>query len=126
MLKMIDGASDKAITIELIDGYMPEDEKKIEKLFEEKIAAGHKKVNLLVKIDKLNLSHSSWKAMWDDSMYALKHVRNCGRIALVGHSKTEEVLIKIDNMFFENNKKDQAEKYFDISDIDNAMGWINE
>lgn len=123
---MIDGASDKAITLELIDGYMPEDEKKIEKLFEEKIAAGHKKVNLLVKIDKLSLSHSSWKAMWDDSMYALKHVRNCGRIALVGHSKTEEVLIKIDNMFFENKKKDQAEKYFDVSDIDNAMGWVNE
>lgn len=126
MLKIIDGAGEKAIALELIDGYMPEDEKTIEKLFEEKIAAGHKKVNLLVKMDKLDITHSSWKAMWDDSMYALKHVKNCGRIALVGHSKTEEVLIKIDNMFFENKNKDQGEKYFDISEIDLAMGWVNE
>ncbi len=126
MLKMIDGASDKAIALELIDGYMPEDEKTIEKLFEEKISAGHKKVNLLVKIDKLSISHSSWKAMWNDSLYALKHVKNCGKIALVGHSSTAEVLIKIDNLFFENKKKDQAEKYFDVSDFDHALGWVNE
>lgn len=122
---MLEGASHKTIAFEIIDGYMPEDEKAIEKLFENKIAEGHKKVNLLVKIDKFDFSHSSWKAMWNDSIYAIKHIKNCGRIAMVGHSKVEEYLIKVDNVFFQS-KNDRGEKYFDIADFDNAMGWVNE
>ncbi len=126
MLKILDGASDKAIAVEIIDGYMPEDEKTIEKLFDEKVAAGHNQVNLLVKVDNLSFSKSSWKAMWNDSVYAIKHMKHCGRIAIVGHSKVEEFLVKSDNAFFENKKKDRAEKYFDVADIDNATGWVNE
>ena len=126
MLKILDGASEKAIAVEIIDGYQTKDEKTIEKLFAEKVAAGHKQVNLLVKIDQLSLSESSWKAMWNDGVYAMKHMGQCGRIAIIGHSKTEEFLIKADNFFFENKKKDRAEKYFDVADIDEAMGWVNE
>jgi len=127
MLKTLEGASGNAIAIEIIDGYMPEDEIAIEKLFEEKIAAGHTKVNILIKIDKLVFSHSSWKAMWDDGLYAMKHLKNCGRIAMVGHSKVEEFLIKADNVFFKKLAGgDSGEKYFDITDFDKALGWVNE
>ncbi len=126
MLKILDGASNKSIAVEIIDGYMPEDEKTIEKLFDEKVAAGHNQVNLLVIVDNLSFTKSSWKAMWDDSIYAIKHMKHCGRIAIVGHSKFEEFLVKTDNAFFENKKKDRIEKYFDVSDRANAMGWVNE
>ncbi len=127
MLKMLEGASDKVIAIEIIDGYMSEDEKTIEKLFDEKIAAGHKKVNVLIKIDKMQFSHSSWKAMWNDGLYAMKHIKNCGRIAMVGHSKVEEFLIKVDNVFFKKlTSGDSGEKYFDVDNFENAMGWVNE
>lgn len=127
MLVNLEGAKGNAIAIELIDGYMPEDEKAIEKLFEEKLAAGYKKVNILVRVDKLNFSHSSWKAMWEDGLYAMKHIKNCGRIAFVGHSKFEEFLIKTDNVFFNKiSGGDSGEKYFDVSEIDMAFGWVNE
>ena len=127
MLKMLEGASDKVVAIEIIDGYMAEDEKTIEKLFDEKIAAGHKKVNILIKIDSMNFSHSSWKAMWNDGLYAMKHIKNCGRIAMVGHSKVEEFLIKADNVFFKKlSGGDSGEKYFDVADIDKALAWVNE
>lgn len=126
MLKILEGASQKGIAIEIIGGYEPEDEKKIEKLFDEKVAAGHDKVNLLVKTDKLSLSKSSWKAMWNDGVYAIKQFKHCGRIALVGDSSAEEFMIKIDNAFFKSEKAGRVEKYFEVCDIDKAMGWINE
>lgn len=126
MLKILDGASDKAIAVEIIDGYEVEDEKAIEKLFEEKLTKGLKKVNLLIKTDRLDFSKSSWKAMWKDGKFSIKQMKHCGRIAIIGHSKLEEFLVKANNTLFENKKKDRAEKYFDIADIDKAMGWVNE
>ena len=39
MIKILEGASDKAIAIEIIGGYETDDEKSIEKMFEEKISS---------------------------------------------------------------------------------------
>ncbi len=126
MIKILEGASENTIAIEIYDGYEVSDEKLIEKMFDEKIAAGITRINFLAKVDKLDVNSSSWKAMWNDGMYAIKHMKNCGHIAIVGHSKLEGVLVKMDNAFFENKKADRMEKYFDVADIDNAMGWANE
>ncbi len=123
---MIEGASEKVIAIEMIGGYEKDDEKSLEKLFEEKLASGLTQINILAKIDKLDLSKSSWKAMWDDSLYGLKHMKNCGRVAIVSDKKWEEFLIKLDNSMFQNKEKGRAEKYFDVADLDNALGWVNE
>ncbi len=126
MINFIEGASDKVIAVELTGGYQPDDEKKLEKLFEEKLAKGIKQINFLVKIDKLELGKSSWKAMWDDGMYAMKHMKSCGKIAIVSNKKWEEFLIKVDNAFFESKKTGRIEKYFDVVDLELALGWVNE
>lgn len=126
MIKIIDGASKKSIAFEIIDGYETNDEKSIEELFNEKLASGITKVNLLVKIDKMNITKSSWKAMWDDGLYGLKHIKNCGHIAIVGNSKLEEFLVTADNTLFGNEKAGRVEKYFYVEDMNNALGWINE
>jgi len=112
MLKVLEGTSEKAISLEIVDGYETTDEKSIEKLFEKKLATGVTKVNILMKIDKLKLTKSSWKAMWSDGVYAMKHIKNCGRIAIVGDSKFEEFLIKTDNAVFGSEKAGRIEKYF--------------
>ena len=126
MIKILDGASESTIAVEIHDGYEVSDEKLIEKMFDGKIASGITRINFLAKVDKLNISTSSWKAMWDDGIFAIKHMKNCGHIAIVGHSKLEEILVKADNAFFSNKKADRMEKYFDVSDLNNAMGWANE
>lgn len=126
MIKFLEPASEHVIAIEFEDGYTVEDEKNLEKAFEEKLSKGFEKVNLLAKIDKLDISHTSWKAMWEDGMYALKHIKNCGKIAIVGNSKLEEFMIKIDNSMFGNEKAGRVEKYFHIEDMDHALGWVNE
>ncbi len=126
MLNILESTSERSIAIEIIDGYEAVDEKLIEELFEKKLAAGITKVNILMKIDKLSITKSSWKAMWNDGLYAMKHISNCGRIAIVGDSKIEEFLVKTDNAFFENKKAGRTEKYFNVEDINVAIGWINE
>lgn len=126
MLKVLEGASEKAIALEIIDGYETDDEKSIEKLFEKKLASGISKVNILMKIDNLKITKSSWKAMWSDCLFAMKHIINCGHIAIVGNSKIEEFLVKSDNAFFGSKKAGRVEKYFNVADLDKAMGWVNE
>lgn len=126
MFKILEGASEKAIAVEIIGGYETNDEKSLEKLFEEKIASGINKVNLLIKIDKLSITHSSWKAMWSDGIYALKNISHCGHIAVVGDSKIEEFLVKMDNAMFGSKKAGRIEKYFSLDELDKAMGWVNE
>ncbi len=126
MINFIEGASDKVIAVELTGGYQTDDEKKLEKLFEEKLAKGIKQINFLVKIDNLEIGKSSWKAMWDDGMYAMRHMNNCGKIAIVSNKKWEEFLIKVDNAFFESKKTGRIEKYFDVADLELALGWVNE
>jgi len=126
MIKLLEGASENTIAVDIIDGYEFADEQAIEKMFDDKIAAGITRINFLAKIDQINLTHSSWKAMWKDGLFAIKHMKKCGHIAIVGNSKLEEILVKADNAFMQSKKADRAEKYFDIADLDNAMGWANE
>lgn len=125
MIKIIEGASEKTIALEIEGGYETKDEKHLEQLFDEKLKSGSKQVNLLIKIDGFSLSKSSWKAMWNDSIYGIKHLKNCGRIAIVGESKAEEFMVKVDNAFFGNEKAGRAEKYFHVNDLKVALDWVN-
>ena len=124
MINIIETPKENVIAIEFVGGYQVEDEKMLENLFEEKLSAGITQINMLAKINKLEISKSSWKAMWDDGLYGIKHIKNCGKIAIVGNSKLEEFLIKIDNNFFGSEKKGRIEKYFHVDEMDKAMEWI--
>ncbi len=126
MIKILEGASKKTIAVDIIGGYEKNDEKSLEKMFDEKIAAGINKVNLLIKIDKMSITKSSWKAMWSDGIYALKNIKHCGHIAVVGDSTIEGFLVKMDNALFGSEKAGRVEKYFNLTDFDKAMGWVNE
>lgn len=125
MINIIENTSNNVIGVEFIDGYSKEDEKHLERLFEEKLASGITQINILAKIDNLTISKSSWKAMWDDSIYGLKHIKNCGKIAIIGNSNFESLLIKIDNAFFINKKKNREEKYFHIDEMEKALEWVS-
>ena len=125
MIKQLDGAANHVIAIEIIDGYTHDDEKSLEKLFEEKLDKGVEKVNMLVKIDNLSLLKSSLKAIITDGIYAMKHLKYCGKIAIVGESKVEEFLTKADNLFFGSKKAGREERYFQLRDLTLAFQWVN-
>lgn len=125
MIKQLDDAAAHVIAIEIIDGYTHDDEKSLEKLFEQKLDNGIEKVNMLVKIDNLKLMKSSLKAMLEDGIYALRHLKYCGKIAIVGESRVEEFLTKADNVFFGNKKSGREERYFRLKDLTLAFDWVN-
>ena len=80
MITLLDGAKSHVIALEITGGYNNDDEKSLEKLFEEKLDMGFEKVNILVKLDQLDLMKTSWKAAWHDGLYALKHIKYCGKL----------------------------------------------
>lgn len=125
MIKQLDGAANHVIAIEIIDGYTHDDEKSLEKLFEEKLDRGLEKVNMLVKIDNLSLMKSSLKAMLTDGIYAVKHLKYCGKIAIVGENKVEEFLTQADNLFFGSKEAGREERYFQLKDLTLAFEWVN-
>nr|NQU89629.1 STAS/SEC14 domain-containing protein [Bacteroidota bacterium] len=126
MIKFLEGTNENALALEIIGKYEVADEKAIEQKFEECLDKGYEKVNLLVKIDSMKIVGSSLKAMWDDGIYAIKHIKHCGRIAVVGDSKVEEFLVKMDNAMFGSKKAGRLEKYFFADELEKALDFVNE
>ena len=62
MINILEETKNHVIAIEIIGGYNNDDEKSLEILFEKKLDLGYDKVNILVKLDQLDLLKTSWKA----------------------------------------------------------------
>jgi len=125
MIQQIEKFNTNTLYIEVIDGFTETDEKHCQKLFDEKIEQGFDQVNLLVKLDEMKLSNSSTKAFYEDLLYVLRNYKKLGHLAIVAHSNIMRVLIPIDNIFFSKSSKGREERYFDVSQIEEAKAFVN-
>ena len=82
-------------------------------------------VNVLVKLDELKISHSSVKAFMEDIIWALRNYKQIGHLAIVAHSNVLKALVPIDNLFFQRASKGRYERYFDVSQMDEAMRFVS-
>jgi len=48
-----------------------------------------------------------------------------GHLAIVAHSKIVKVLVPIDNLFFERASKGRHDRYFEISQIEEAYDFVH-
>ncbi len=101
------------------------DEKYCQKLFNEKLEQGFDQVNLLIKLDELKVSQSEIKAFFEDMLFIMRNYKKMGHLAIVAHSNILKILIPIDNLFFERASKGRLERYFDVSQINDAMDFVN-
>ena len=124
MIEKIKTFEDNRLAIEVIDGFTEEDEKLCQKFFNQKIELGYAKINILVKLDEMKISNSSVKAFMEDVIWALRNYKKLGHLAIVAHSNTLKALVPIDNLFFERASKGRLERYFDVSQIDDAFKFI--
>ncbi|MBC8417952.1 MAG: STAS/SEC14 domain-containing protein [Desulfobacterales bacterium] len=124
MFQILDGSEGNVLGVEISNAYTKDDVEELKKIFDSKIAEGHDRINVLIKIDNLNLRKIHVNAFIDDSMYALKHLDQLRHIAVVGDSKLEKVLVELDNKLFGKKKKELIEKYFDVADIDEAWKFV--
>ena len=92
--------------------------------FPEIIAVFRNKLNILFKLDELELHKITTAAFIDDCRYSLGHIKQLGHLAIVGHSELEKLLIKADNKIIGRPEDDLIEKYFDVSEIDQAWKFV--
>lgn len=126
MIEQIKIFKNNTLAIEVIDGFTETDEKLCQKWFQQKLNEGYEQVHILVKLNELKISHSSIKAFMEDIIWALRHYKQIGHLAIVAHSKVIKALVPIDNLFFQRASKGRYERYFDISQLDEAFEFVTE
>lgn len=125
MIEQLTTSKENVLALEVIDGFNENDEKLCQKLFQQKLDAGFDQVHILIKMDEMKVSHSSFKAFMQDSLWALRNYKKIGHLAIVAHSNVTKVLVPIDNLFFQRASKGRLERYFDISQLDEAMEFVH-
>ena len=126
MIEQLKTSEKNVLAIEVIDGFTETDERYCQKLFEQKRGQGFEQVNILVKLDEMKISETSIKVFFEDTVWALRNYKHLGHLAIVAHSNILKVLVPIDNLFFARASKGRQERYFDISQIDEAFEFINQ
>jgi hypothetical protein len=124
MIEKLKTFKGNSLALEVIGGFTETDEKLAQKFFKEKIDEGYEHVNVLVKLDEMKISQSNTKAFMEDTIWLLRNYEQIGNIAIVAHSKILKALVPIDNFFFERLQKGYQERYFDISQLDEAFKFI--
>jgi len=124
MFKVLEGTGGDVLAVEISGSYTVEDVEQFEKAAEAQLALGNQRINILAKIDKLDLLKIEPKAFFKDSKYALGHIKQMRHLAIVGDSKLEEVMVKLDNLIFGSEKKELIEKYFNVADMDQAWKFV--
>jgi hypothetical protein len=117
-------SANNILALEVIDGFTEVDEELCQKWFNEKLSQSHSQVHILVKLDELKISESSIKAFMEDMIWALRNYKSIGHLAIVAHSNVLKALVPIDNLFFERASKGRLERYFDVSQLDEAMKFV--
>lgn len=124
MIEQLKTFEGNTLAFEVIDGFSETDEKLAQKLFQEKLNKGFDQVNVLVKLDEMKVKRSSTKAFMEDMIWTLRNYKKMGHLAIVAHSKILRTLIPIDNLFFERASKGRYERYYDVSQLEEAMLFV--
>lgn len=124
MLTILEESKDDVLGIAITGGYTKPDVVAFEKAFEAVLAKGYAKVHVLVRIDAVSYTESAFGAFVEDCRYALAHLRQIGRIAVVGTSTVEKYLVQADNFLFGKPDEGLVEKYFDLSQLDAAWAFV--
>lgn len=124
MIEQIKTFSTNVLAIEVIDGFTETDEQLCQKLFAKKLEQGFNKVHVLVKLDEMKIGKSSTRAFFEDTVWVLRNYKKIGNIAIVAHSNIVKALVPIDNIFFSRLSNGNQERYFDSSQLDEAIAFV--
>lgn len=125
MIEQIKTFEKNVLAVEVIDAFTETDEKICEKWFKAKLDEGYEEVHVLIKLDELKISHANVKAFMEDIIWVIRNYKKIGHFAVVAHSKVLKALVPIDNLFFRRASKGRYERYFDVSQLDEAFAFVN-
>jgi len=126
MLKQIKIFNGNSLALELTDTFTEDDAHLIKQLFEEKLDNGASHVNLLIKVEDLSvMRHMNLKAFLEGELWGFRHFRKIDRCAVVAHSDVIKSVVKIENKVLHLVNAAFEEKYFDTTELDEALKFIS-
>lgn len=124
MIEQIQTFKTNTIAIEVIDSFTETDVQLMHKFFEGKRAEGFDHVNVLIKLDEVKINQINTKAFFEHILWVLRNLNHVGNLAIVAHSNILKSLIPLDNVFFKRLKQGFEERYFDVSQLDKALNFV--
>ncbi len=125
MIEQLQTTKKNTLVIEVIDGFTETDQKLCEKFFNQKMEEGYSHINILVKLDEVKISYSQIKSFMEHIIWVLKNYKNLGHLAIVAHSSVLKTLVPIENVLFKRASEGRLERYFDISQMDEALEFVD-
>ncbi|HSD13035.1 MAG TPA: STAS/SEC14 domain-containing protein [Flavobacterium sp.] len=125
MIIQIQKFEKNAIALELFETFTEADALLIEHLFEEKLNQGYEHVNILIQVKDMSvLKHMDLKGFIEGELWGIRHINKLGRCAVVSHSDIMASIIKVENKVLHFFNDALEEKYFDHSQLDEALKFI--
>jgi hypothetical protein len=125
MINQIKIFKKNALALEILETFTEADALLIEQLFEEKLNEGYKHVNILIKVKDMSvIKDMNLKGFFQGELWGIKHFGKLGRCAIVSHSGFIESVVKIENKVLHLFNSALDEKYFDQSELDEALKFI--
>ncbi|HSD07695.1 STAS/SEC14 domain-containing protein [Flavobacterium sp.] len=126
MLTQIKTFKGNALALEITENFTETDAQLIEKLFEEKISQGFAHVNILIKVKDMSImKNMEIKGFLKGEFWGMTHFGKLGRCAVVTHSDFIETVVKIENKVLSLFNSAFEEKYFDTTQLDEALKYIS-
>lgn len=121
MVEEMPGSGGGVLAVELRRTYNQHDILKMERLLDRRIAEAGGRINLLLKLDALDLGKVDLENYIEDCRRTLERRDNLSRVAVVGDSEMARRLVSMDNLVMANATRGITERYFDVSEI--AAAW---
>ncbi|MFH2128088.1 MAG: STAS/SEC14 domain-containing protein [Pseudomonadota bacterium] len=124
MFKVMPESGDRLLAVEVLRTYSKKDVEAFDQIMDQWMARAGGRLNMLIRLDRLDLSKVTLDNYIDDCRRALQRRDNLGRIAVVGDSEMARSLVTMDNMIMANAKRGVTERYFSVEDIDEAWAFV--
>ena len=124
MIEQIKTFDGNTIAIEAIDSFTETDAQLMHKFFEQKLNKGFEYVNVLIKLDEIKIDKINTKAFFEHVIWVIRNLENVGNLAIVAHSNILKAMVPLDNVFFKRLKEGFEERYFDISQLEKALDFV--
>ena len=116
MIRFLSETKDDVVGVELSESVGATDFRAMTELLAE-TASQHGPIRLLVKVDRLE--DVAPLALWEEFKFAIEHVKELERIALVSDSALHEAYVKIVDPILPGKMR-----HFEVEEIEPAWRWI--
>ncbi|BEQ17126.1 STAS/SEC14 domain-containing protein [Desulfoferula mesophila] len=124
MFEVMPESGGRVLAVRLLQAYSKKDVLAFEKLLEEWIDRVGGQLDMLVKLDGLNLRRVPVENYIEDCRRTLAHRESLRRIAVVGDSDFARSLVSLDNLIMANAAHGITERYFDVAQLEEAWSFL--